>query len=293
MNRTIICLAAKRSGTSAVHQVFAKHPDVKICHPDQNRPSWEPNFWNYAALTLDDNQESLHPENSGDGIPPRQKFAGRMAEMAPEIQVAYPLAEEQVFDLWDQLLARYGPVVFDKSPKYLGSTRALQLILKYMELGHDVRVFGIIRHPRDVIASQYERWHKVFPTGTPEYRDKLWAEYYRRFEWFQKEVGLEQCPLIRYEDLSHHPTEWLPFILNHCGLEDIPETYAHIRPVSIGRYSQTHSPALRRWSCSPELQAVAAKHGYDLARSPGTSWQVVARAARRRVAQLIKPILGR
>lgn len=117
-----------------------------------------------------------------------------------------------------------------------------------------------------MIASQYERWHDVFPEGTPEYRDRLWTEYYQRFEQFQKVIGQNRCPLIRYEDLAQNPSYWIPFIFEHCGLADIPETYTHIRPVSIGRYFKTRNQTFLSWECSQELKAIAIRYGYDMGR---------------------------
>jgi SAM-dependent methyltransferase len=306
VKRTIICLAAKRSGTTAIHRIFVNHPDTKICHPNQRKSSWEPNFWNYAAAALDNDRQQLELKNVGKGVTPQQQFAERMSIMAPDIPVRLPLSEESIFELWDAILDKYGPIVFDKSPKYLSSDRALQLLLKYIEWGNDVRVFGIIRDPRDVIASQYELWHDVTPDTTPEHRDRRWVEYYQRFERFQVLIGKERCPLIRYEDLSRDPQYWIPFILRHCGMADIPEIYAHIRPVSIGRYSRTRDLALLSWRYSEDLKAVAARYGYDMSSRPGVASfmlayvyavvRVVRRVAYRVVRglrRLLKPILMR
>jgi 2-polyprenyl-3-methyl-5-hydroxy-6-metoxy-1,4-benzoquinol methylase len=260
MKRTIICLAVNRSGTTAVHNMFVNHPDVSICHPDQKTDLWEPNYWNYAADAL-----------GSDATPAAfERFKERMVISAPPLRIESPLTEEKTFGYWNAILEMYGPVVFDKSPQYLGSQKGLELLYKYIQCGADVRIFGLIRDPRDAISSQYELWKDVYKPGTPQYRDSHWVENYRRFQWFQGLLGKENCPIIRYEDFSADPKRWGSFIFQYCGVADIPQVYAHVRPVHVGRYYETEENALLEWEFSRPLIDVAAQYGYVLTKASRT-----------------------
>ena len=260
MKRTIICLAAKRSGTTAVHTMFVNHPDVGVCHPDQSVNNWEPNFWNLAADVLADSALGNNGENVDES--PFSKFKQRMGITAPHLNIALPMTDEKVFEYWDSIVDKYGPIVFDKSPNYLHSLRGLDLLLRYIQRGADVRVFGLIRDPRDVISSQYELWKEEYKPGTPQFRDSYWVEHYHSFERFQEMLGRQACPLIRYEDFASDPKRWGAFIFEHCGVADVPQAYAHIRPVHVGRYEATSDNALLEWDFSNELKEMAGRYGY-------------------------------
>ncbi|HLO18486.1 MAG TPA: sulfotransferase [Anaerolineales bacterium] len=263
MKRTIICLAAKRSGTTAVHRMFVNHPDVGICHPNQAIPNWEPNFWNYAADAL--GLKSLQDEKA-----PADQFMEQMSIMAPGVLVQPPFTAEKIFGYWDIILETYGPIIFDKSPKYLHSEGGLKLLYEYIQRGNDVRIFGLVRDPRDAISSQYEHWKDVYAPGTPQYRDAYWVEHYRCFLWFQDLVGKENCPLIRYEDFSTDPKHWGAFIFQHCGVADIPQAYEHVYPVHVGRYYESDQDALVQWKFSQDLINVAAQYGYVIKKTSNT-----------------------
>ena len=49
MNKSIILLSAKRTGSTAVMKIFQKHDQTKIMHVDQNVDNWESNFWLLAV----------------------------------------------------------------------------------------------------------------------------------------------------------------------------------------------------------------------------------------------------
>lgn len=262
MKRTIVCLAAKRSGTTAIHHVFAKHPQVRICHPDQDVENFEPDFWYAASLYF---QARDHHASKQEQLSRWRDFVGKLSIANPR-QLATPdIDVRDLFKLWDELLDIYGPVVFDKSPKYLARPDALRLLRQYSEGGKDVRFFALVRNPRDVIASQYGLWRDERPEATFEFRAQEWVRYYDNLEQFRSDIGPDKCPVFVYEEIAQDPGRHLPHLLAHCGLENDADSYAHIRPtVSDGRYPLSAVDNRSRWSPGAELCQAAARYGYDL-----------------------------
>ena len=109
MRKTIVMLSAKRCGSTAVFRMFQRHPDIGVCHVDQNITAWEPNFWNLAVAAIEGNPT---------------KFIHRFSESHPFLRIPYRFSEDAVFRLWDDILETLGPAVFDKSPQYLGNRKA-------------------------------------------------------------------------------------------------------------------------------------------------------------------------
>jgi hypothetical protein len=242
--KTIVMLSAKRCGTTAIFTLFQKHPDVGVCHVDQNIDLWEPNFWNLAAEAIKGSPE---------------KFILRFEQSHPFLLFPKEFTEETVFTLWDNILEELGPVVFDKSPQYLGNTDAIDLLSNYIKRGNDVRLFAFIRDPRDAITSQYEQWKNMVEDDSPKKRELAWLEKYQHLELIQK---IFYVPLFRYEDFSSAPSCYAYNLLQHCGVSVLPETYGHIKPTSVGRYSISPLPAIRTWKFGPEFIFHLRKYGY-------------------------------
>lgn len=266
--RTIIMLSAKRCGSTAVFKMFQKHPEVGVCHVDPDIDNWEPNFWNLAAEAIQDSPE---------------QFISRFQTSHPFLRFPERFTEESVFKLWDDILAELGPVVFDKSPQYLGNEYAIELLKKYAGKGNDVRLFAFIRDPRDAITSQYELWKSYVKSDSPEKREAAWLGKYQHLEYLQKHFAY--IPLFRYEDFSTAPSCYAPILLRHCGCADIPESYGHIQPTSIGRYSASILPSIRRWKFSEEFKSHLRRYGY---KTPQLSLSERARATLRMLSGNIR-----
>lgn len=250
-SRTIILLSAKRTGSTAIFRMFQRHPEVGVCHANQDIDNWEPNFWNLAADALEGKPE---------------RFVERFSLSHPFLELPTVFTEDSIFALWDKILEAQGPVVFDKSPQYLGNPDALCLISKYMERGNDVRLLGLIRDPRDAITSQYELWRGSIKNDSPQLRERFWLEKYHRLEKLQEQI--RYFPVIRYCDFSVAPECYAPAILNYCGCSIIKDCYQHIRPTSIGRYSASLLPEIRRWKFSKEFKSHLRKYGYPIPQMP-------------------------
>ncbi len=244
MKRTLILLSAKRCGSTAVFQMFQRHPDVGLCHVDRSIDNWEANFWNLAW-------DAIHGA--------AQPLVERLAVSLPFLKPPHSFAEATVFELWDAILARQGPIVFDKSPQYLGNRGALDLIYKYKSLGNDVRIFAMIRDPRDAIASQFELWQAFVPDDAPEKREAAWLDKYGHLEELLRR---DDIPLFRYEDFATAPNCYAAMMYRFCGLRDHPASYAHVRRMSANRYSISADPQIRAWKPSPAFRAHVVKYGY-------------------------------
>ncbi len=239
---------------------------MKVCHWNQEIRIWEPNFWNLAARAIE-----------GDVEP----FRSRLAESHPFLDVPRSPTKDDIFDLWDQSLARLGPVLFDKSPQYLGNRSALNLIRQYRDGGRDVRFFAVIRNPEDVIASQYE----VLGRGSRRHAIERWRRLVQEFRhleddslerrethWLAKNDHLfelitkgENIPIFRYEDLAAAPHVYMPHIFHHCGVEHVPESYADFHPTNVGRRRRSTDREVRNWRPGARLAKAMAFYGYSTA----------------------------
>jgi len=243
--RTIVLLCLKRSGTTAIYQAFRNHSQVGIPHHDQTLELWEPNFWNYALKALD-------------GEP--DLFEQRLSRACPFLGSCSVSCQNDVFELWDRISDRYGPILFDKTPSLILPGRGLELLLHYRNTGRDVRFLAVVRDPRDVIASQYELWNHLVEGDSPQRREARWVEGYTYLETIRQSLDVM---VVRYEDLAADPARFMPRLFAHCGLPDEPHAYEHIRPVHVGRHTSTTNPDLLRWQPGPAMIELMKRHGYE------------------------------
>lgn len=246
MKKTIVMLSAKRCGSTAVFRMFQKHPDVNVCHVNQDIDNWEPNFWNLAAKGIEGNKD---------------EFIKRFSDSHPFLDIPEIFTEESVFEMWDQILDRLGPIIFDKTPNYLGDEKAIDLLYKYKERGNDVRIFAVIRDPRDVITSQYELWNNVVNDDSPKKREDNWLKKYGHLERLRSQS--KTIPLFKYEHFASTPVCYAAMMFYFCGLEDCPQSYSHIKPTSVNRYKASISPAIRKWKMSSAFKEHLEKYGYN------------------------------
>lgn len=246
MQRLIVLLCAKRSGSTAVFRMFQHHSMCAIPHADPCIDNYEPNFWNYA-----------HQAIEGDDGPFRKRFGIDH----PVIRGRVPHTPSDAFALWDEMHEAFGPVLFDKTPKLLTTPYGLDLLLAYRDSGRDVRLIALVRDPRDVICSQYERWHACVEGDSPQRRERAWVEAHRRLLELRRR---EPIPLFRYEDLARAPALVAPTMLACAGLPDEPQAYRHLRPVNLGRHASPTLPELASWRPGTAMCDLMARFGYTI-----------------------------
>lgn len=171
--KTIILLSAKRCGTTAVANVFRKSSEIKVCGDDQKIDNLEINFWNNAYYEFKKKPNDL-----------KKNLIKYMPSIFENKEIKIN-TKKDIFDLWNFILEKKGPIIFDKSPKYLENMSFLNLISDYRK-NHEVKIIGMIRNPLDAITSQYELWHEYTNEQDLIDREIKWLTYYSNLENFLK-----------------------------------------------------------------------------------------------------------
>ena len=245
--KTIILLSAKRCGSTALFKSFQKHPNVGCCHIDSKNNNWEPNFWNLAARAI-----------NGDHEP----FENRFSSSHPFLTFPSEYSIQNVFKLWNQILDNLGPVVFDKSPQYLGNKDAINLLNEYIKAGNDVRIICQIRDAKDAINSQFNHWSQIVHQDTPKKREQHWLFKYDHLERFRCNSKIDML-FQRYEDFTYLPRQYFKKICSFCDIKFFPECVDHIKPVHIGRYYSTTDKNILLWKFSKKFQRHLEYYGYN------------------------------
>lgn len=243
--RTLVFVAGyRRSGTTALQDQLAAHPDVQYLSGvtrnefhlfdliDRDRVE-------YAALV--------------------EAYTGR----APRFDVVADA--EAVFE------ACQAPVGLVKSTRLLSSAPVWDGFTRWANrTKHAVALLSIVRFPLDAISSDIARDSPELPperrvqplvpdarVARPETAQAVWCESYRRAIEAPGFPGRSQ--LVRLEDFVAHPQEVCASVSGWLGL-DPPLTAHEWKPLHWGRWRQ--DPSFEGFHPSAELLDLAGRLGY-------------------------------
>ncbi len=245
MRKTIILLSAKRCGSTAVLNVFRKHPKVNISSDKKNRPNLEINFWNNAYDELYNRPNSL-----------RKNLKKYMPSVFKNKKIKISKIED-IFNLWNLILKKKGPIIFDKSPKYLENYKYLNLILKYKKK-YNLTLIGLIRNPLDAITSQHELWHQYTKEKNLKNREAQWLKYYLNLEKLKK----KDFKLIKYENLVRNKKKNFKLLFNYAKLEFKNEYISDFDNILKPRYQISMFKNIKNWKWNKKFEKHLIKYKY-------------------------------
>ena len=160
------------------------------------------------------------------------------------------------------ILDKYGPIVFDKSPQYLGSKETIDLLSKYKTKNPKTKIiiFAFIRNPLDAITSQHELWKQYTKENSLVEREKSWLNKYNHLEKIKKDLNIK---LYKYEEFCSDPKNYTKNLMEFCGLSYSDHLCSHLKKKSFGRYNVTPFKSIKNWAVGEELLEHMDKYGYS------------------------------
>ena len=249
MKKIIIMLSAKRCGSTAIFNLFQKHSDVKILHKNQKIVNWEPQFWFFASKAINGESKEFN-ERVLDTLNLEKNF----------IKDKY--SEEDIFNIFNLILDKYGPTIFDKSPQYLGSKESILLLMKYKKKNPEIKIiiFAFIRNPLDAITSQHELWRHYTKENSLVERERDWLNKYKHFEEIKKDLNIK---LYKYEEFCSDPKNYTKNLMEYCELNYSDDLCSHLEKKSSGRYFITPFKSIKNWVVGKDLLKHMEKYGYS------------------------------
>jgi hypothetical protein len=194
-NKCVMILSDKSSGSSILQNELLKNRTIHTINYTRHSEQ-ETLFWNKAVAVLGRPQEIIKYSE----LPMSQEFAE--ADLNKFLRKNIPgfscleYDKELIFDAWQQLCLRYGPVFLEKSPHHLHSMEALKLIAEMMQSSElEFYFIGLIRNPMDTLYSSWQRW-----SADPEKNQNGWQRAYGNLLKF-KDLVPDRIIIIRYEEL--------------------------------------------------------------------------------------------
>lgn len=184
----IFVVGCHRSGTSMLRQALDSHPRISAGHEDTSL------YW----ISRTDH-ELLHPTLEACGFTDEEWYSN-VRRLAEEAHIRY--AESQGKTRWAI-----------KAPENA-------MIIGYLDkLYPDCQVIHIVRHPRDVIASN----RKKYGTNRGAYYGYRWARLVRAAETDGPRLGPGRFRTVKYEDVVTNPELELRSLVEWLGEPWSPE----------------------------------------------------------------------
>jgi hypothetical protein len=254
INKCVIILSSKSSGSSACQNLLAKFADLKCVSKTRHFRN-ETLYWTKAASILGLPQKNMLDSE----VPiPREKAKADLVTLLRDNLGTYSPPDddkELIFEGWKRLCHRYAPIFLEKSPHHLYQWSALELIIECMELLDDVDFFliGLVRNPMDTLYSAFQRWRTF-----PEKLQYEWLVAYQNLLRLSEIVG-DKLIIVRYEDIVsslHH----LQPVFDFCGVrtDDANHEYLHKKSIQKWKNDKFYGFAL-----SEEVIRLAGSYGYD------------------------------
>ena len=268
--KCIIILSEKSSGSTVVQELISGLADVKYIEYTKHREN-ETLYWTKAASVLGYPQQKMVASE----VPiPSGRARKELISFLSRNLNSYTIDirdKQSIFQSWEALTLRYGPVFVEKSPHHLLQTSALKLIHECADYLGDVDFYivGLIRNPMDVIYSQFRRW------GTsPDAVDAQWLAAYKNFR-LCAELFEERFKVFRYEDLCS----------DLKSVEELASFLELVQPAEGGNLQLLDRPSISKWrndsrygyTLSNSTELYCSEYGYvakDFENKRGVLWPV-------------------
>lgn len=253
MNKCILILSNKSSGSSAVQRLLAQAVDLKYIEKTRHFEN-ESLYWTKAASVL-----QLSQRNMLDSEVPLKPGAAKqdLLKLLIDNVPGYlpPMGDRAlIFEGWRLLCDRYSPIFLEKSPHHLLQESALNLIAEAIEqLQGEVEflLIGLVRNPMDVMYSAFRRWRTP-----PEILQYEWLVAYENLRKLKERLG-DRVVIIRYEDLVTSLEPLAP-VFDFCEAK----TNENSQTLRAGSLLKWRGDRTFGFTLAPEVYELAQSYGY-------------------------------
>lgn len=190
----IFLIGVHRSGTSLVRRMFNSHPDI-ACPPESF-------FMKTYVEMLDD--ELTEAGYSGFGYD-KEEMRQMLARQASDLHEAYRISQGK--SIWA-----------DKTPRYVFQIDGLDRLF-----AHKARFVLILRHPGDVVASNFTRGWTFTENDDPFESAVEHVQQGNQAMLAFESAHPDRCARIHYEAMCDDPETVLTQAMTQIGLEYDPE----------------------------------------------------------------------
>ncbi|MCC7257269.1 MAG: sulfotransferase [Gammaproteobacteria bacterium] len=270
MTTIVYILSDKSTGSSVLQRELLKAPGLHTVPYTRHREN-ETLFWNTAAAVLGMPQATMYmselPFSRARACEDLQAF---LSWNLDGYSLPADVSRSSIFDAWQRLSRKYGPLFLDKSPHHLHCRSSLDLMLEFeRDTGIESRFIGLVRNPMDALYSSWRRWNAL-----PERAQHDWRRAYTNLRELAGRVG-DRLYVVRYEDLVTDPAV-MAGICRFLGIEPVVGA-SSLHRVSLGKW---RSDATYGFVLDPAVAELARSFGYaaeDLQGRPRLVWPVARR----------------